>query len=452
VYRAVRVGQEHLGPAALKLSLLPWNARFTREAQLLARLSHPGIPRLLDQGALLHPTGAEFAFLVMEWVEGMPLYAWAEQHSPTGQQVCRVLAGLARTLEALHASGAVHRDVKGDNVLVQLSDRLPVLLDFGSGHFQGAPRLTWQSLAPFTPEYLSPQACLFDIRLARNRNSYYPPSAADDLYALGVTAYRLVMGQYPPAMDARQDEEGSWHVSSPDPRPLLERNPRVAPPLREVVLQLLSEVPEARGTAAQVAQALEAMADERVPQRPAQPLPVAEVPPPNVQAPASESERPRPVRPSSRAWAWAPWVALAALGVCALLLWNVPSAPVPPGRVSSGPLAPLASHAPDAGTAAVGEATPPKHQAPAKPPAEKKPVAQQPLPEPRPGQARPDQKGRCPGPRQVSINGGCWLHYSSMPTEECVENGGVLFKDKCYTPAHAPPKKAQPTSTPTEAR
>ena len=73
----------------------------------------------------------------------------------------RVLAQLARALEALHAEGAVHRDVKGDNVLVRLLDRRAMLTDFGSCHFQGAERLTWQSLPPVTPAYLSPQAALF---------------------------------------------------------------------------------------------------------------------------------------------------------------------------------------------------------------------------------------------------------------------------------------------------
>jgi hypothetical protein len=76
------------------------------------------------------------------------------------------------------------------------------------------------------------------------------------------------MGQYPPPLDARQDEQGSWHILCPDLRPLLERNPRVEPGLREVILRLLSEAPEARGTAAQVTQALEALSNEPVAQRP----------------------------------------------------------------------------------------------------------------------------------------------------------------------------------------
>jgi len=49
----------------------------------------------------------------MEWVQGTPLYAWAEQHAPSPRQVCLLLAQLARALEAVHAAGAVHRDVMG---------------------------------------------------------------------------------------------------------------------------------------------------------------------------------------------------------------------------------------------------------------------------------------------------------------------------------------------------
>jgi serine/threonine protein kinase len=412
VYRAVRVGQEHSGPVALKLSLHPWDARFAREAQLLSRLCHPSIPRLLDTGVLRLPPNSEHPFFVMEWVEGTPLYAWAQQHSPSHQQVCWLLAQLARALEALHAAGAVHRDVKGDNVLVRHADGLPVLIDFGSGHFQGAARLTWQALPPGTPAYQSPQAALFHIRSVRERDSYYAPSPADDLFALGVTAYRLLMGEYPPAMDVQEEEDGSWRVTSPDPRPLLQNNPRVEPWLRELILRLLSEAPEARGTAAQVAQVLE----------------------------ASVSQSPARPRALSRVQAWKPWLAWAAMAMVALMPWSQPR-----------PVAVSPEDAPESTTADDSDPTEPRRSTP--PPSESRSISQDsPAPEQPLRQARPDAKGRCPMRMQVAFNGLCWVEQASMPAEECVGSGYLRLEGKCYAPALDVPRKAVPTSSPGNAR
>jgi len=224
------------------------------------------------------------------------------------------------------------------------------------------------------------------------------------------------MGQYPPRIEPWQDEQGLWQAKGPDIRPLLESTPRVAPPLREVIVRLLSVAPEDRGTAAQVAQALEAA--------------------------AGGEERPERSRPPVRARAWKPWLTLAAAAACAVLLWSskwVPRA--------------LNAQAPDAGTVAVGDSSPTAPQSATPVPEEKKPLAKEPLPQPRPGQARPNEKGRCPGNKQVPINGGCWIDVSSsMSAEECVGNAGSLFKGKCYLPAPAPPKKTVPTSDPGEAR
>jgi serine/threonine protein kinase len=421
VYRAERAGFRRAEPGALKVSLLRWGWRMEREVELLSRLSHPGIPRLLDRGGPQPPAGNEYPFFVMEWVEGVPLYAWAEQHSPSGEQVCRALARLARALEAVHAAGAVHRDVKGDNVLVRLSNRLPVLVDFSSCHFQGAQRLTWQSLPPVTLDYLSPQARLFYIHSHYQPDVYYPPCAADDLYALGVTAYRLVMGQYPPPMDVRQDEQGAWQVRSPDVRPLLENNPRIGPVLREVLVRLLSDAPETRGTAGQVAEALESV--------------------------AGEVEHPEPSKPPVRARAWKPWLALTAAGVCALLLWHAKPLFVPPGP---------SVQTPEAGRVAVGDTSstePQASTAPGTEKSEKKPPAQEPLPEPRPGQLRPDKRGQCPVRQQVAINGGCWIDVNSLAdAQACAGSGYVFFQGKCLVPALEPPRKPQSTSSPPEVR
>ncbi|HLL04041.1 MAG TPA: serine/threonine protein kinase, partial [Myxococcaceae bacterium] len=75
LYRAVSVDPGRPEPVALKVSLSPWDLRFGREAKLLSRLSLPGVPRLLDSGVVRHASGNEYAFLVMQWVEGTPLYA-----------------------------------------------------------------------------------------------------------------------------------------------------------------------------------------------------------------------------------------------------------------------------------------------------------------------------------------------------------------------------------------
>jgi serine/threonine protein kinase len=142
VYRAVSVQDEHAAPVALKLALLPRDPRFVREVELLSRLSHPSAPRLVGHGEWQHPGGTLYPFIAMEWVDGVPLYDWAKLHPPASQQVLRWLAQLARVLQALHSQGAVHRDVKGDNVLVRRSDSRALLTDFGSGIYPGATTLT----------------------------------------------------------------------------------------------------------------------------------------------------------------------------------------------------------------------------------------------------------------------------------------------------------------------
>jgi len=448
VFRAVRVGQEQAGPVALKLAVHPWDGRMVREARLLSRLDHPCVPRLLDQGMLRWPDNTQRPWLVMEWIDGAPLYAWAQQHAPSYPELCLVLAQLARALEMLHAGGAVHRDVKGDNLLVRLSDRRPFLIDFGSAHVQGEERLTWQSLPPFTPAYLSPQAALFDLNLIRQPNAYYFPAPADDLFALGVTAYRLVMGQYPPVLQRQRDDAGHWRVECPDFRSLLDDAPRVQPVLREWILRLLSHVPEERGSAAQLAQALEAQAAEplKAPQRAR--APASEPPSPAIPAAPSAAEGPRRFRVSRPPRAFRPWLALVAAAGVVLLFWSQSRALfVSPEQAQA--------QSPDAGTAAVGESassTPPS----APPPALEQPLSQDAPLSAGPGQplrqARPDAKGQCPLPRHVTFNGFCWVELASMPAEECVRGGHTIHKGKCYGPVLELPQKTAPTSGPGKAR
>jgi serine/threonine protein kinase len=82
VYRAEREGFRRVEPGALKVSLLLWNWRMEREVELLSRLNHLGIPRLLDRGGSQPPGSGEYPYFVMEWVEGPRLYRHAlEDHA-----------------------------------------------------------------------------------------------------------------------------------------------------------------------------------------------------------------------------------------------------------------------------------------------------------------------------------------------------------------------------------
>jgi hypothetical protein len=490
VYRAVRVEveDEHSGAVALKLALLPKDPRFAREVALLEGSHHPSIPRLVDSGEWQHPTGTIHPFIVMEWIDGAPLYEWTRQHNPDSQQVIQLLGQLAGALQALHAQGAVHRDVKGDNVMVRHSDSRAILTDLGSGLPPEASLLTPQSLIPGTPAYRSPEAELFPLRFGRDATARYCAGPADDLYALGVTGYRLVTGQYPEFGEPFQDEAGTWQpgeLGSPPPCAL---NPQVEPRLNSLILRMLSARPEARGTAARLAEALEQATRSPVPES-TQPLleqeepltsagpgqePAAATAPGHLPRPSDRAEvrasearerlaeaepEVRVARESARergsakvdrlhanARPWRPWLATAAAGLVlvAWAWWAVPSkfveAPTVAQKEAAG-----AGQA-DAGTAGLGDAVSTASTTDTPAPSGQEGIAEEPLPEPLPGQVRPDAKGRCPHKREVALNGGCWMELP-MDREGCDLLSGHVFKGTCYVPIISPGR--QPTSSPT---
>jgi serine/threonine protein kinase len=226
VYKAVRVGQEQADPVALKVALMPGDPRFAQEAELLRRLNHPSIPRLEDSGEWRHASGEVFPYVAMEWLEGLPLYEWARRNNPTHQQVSLQLAQLAGALAVLQAQQCVHRDVKGDNVLVRLKDGHAFLTDFGTGYYPGAATLTPPLWFPGTPAYRSPESRQFEMQFGRDSRARYRAGPADDLYALGVTAYRLLTGRYPGIGAPRQDEAGNWGWDGVTPPAPHEFNPR----------------------------------------------------------------------------------------------------------------------------------------------------------------------------------------------------------------------------------
>jgi serine/threonine protein kinase len=252
VYLAVRVGEEAAGPYALKLARARGDARFGREAELLSRVRHANVPRLQGQGEWYG-----LPYVVMDWVEGVALYRWTLLCNPSWRQVARVLSKVAGALAAVHSVGGTHRDMKGDNIRVRHSDGEPVLTDFGACTWEGAAPLTVGG-PPGTPLYYSPE------RL-RSHLGLLPPGApsgagpADDVYGLGVTAFRLLTDSYP-FLEVDEAQRTQERLAGKPPRSPHELNASVPPELGALVLRMMAARPEERPPAHEVARTLEALA------------------------------------------------------------------------------------------------------------------------------------------------------------------------------------------------
>jgi hypothetical protein len=418
VYRVCLAEDPEAGGYALKLAREPGDLRFEREGELLSRIRHPHVPGLRDRGVWHDSQCKGYPYLVMQWVEGLPLYDWARLRGFTSRQVLQVLAQLARALEATHRHG-VHRDVKGDNVLVT-SEGHAVLVDFGCCRYPGARELTTGVLPPGTRAYRSPQA----LRHEREGDpaERYVGTAADDVYALGVTAYYLVTGSYPP-----QGTEGAPRLLPPG------QLASVTPELETLILRMLSDHPQARGTAGELAEALEQAekstgpaANERVwPSRSMLPTERASRPGPTRRHLARQALR----RHSKRlAVAGALAAGVLAGGLLPLLprLANKEQpaqlAAVEEEKQAEADVDERTVGLADGGVnevLAAAEAQP-SHGVPGY-------VMATPLPEkPEPGQKKPP----CKSPDQRAIHGGCWAPLATKPPcQDFYEHDG-----RCYAP------------------
>src|SRR5260370_15321151 len=172
--------------------------KFVAECEALDRINQPGVVQVLDDGETMQHQ----PFLVMQFVDGVPLRSAIVKGGMDLSRVCRIAEQIGQALTAAHEHGVIHRDLKPENVM--LCDlgggkEMPVLVDFGiatvsqPGHGEPQPTRVAGSYSYMAPEQMSGT-----------------PGAASDIYSLGVIAYEMVTGVRPFKLSASDPPMQLW--------------------------------------------------------------------------------------------------------------------------------------------------------------------------------------------------------------------------------------------------
>ena len=198
-------------------------ARLRREAEALALLSHPNILAVYEMGEL-----DGYPYLVLEYLYGHPLRQHLDMRSLPMEEALGMLEQLASAIDAVHAQGILHRDIRPSNVTI-LHDGTVKLVDFGQARQPGDTTVTLMGQLVGEPTYMSPEQL-------RNQ----PASPETDLWALGVMLYEMLAGR--PPFQGSSFPLVAHQVLMGQPAPILGASPAV----QAVVDRALEKDPEKR--------------------------------------------------------------------------------------------------------------------------------------------------------------------------------------------------------------
>ncbi len=220
--------------------------RFSREIELAAALRHPGIVRVYDSGR----TTDGRTYLVMEYVEGLPLDEWAASVGRDQTRILEVMARVCDAVQVAHTKGVIHRDIKPSNIRVDAEGQ-PRVLDFGlakiapgllgaepgahisatlteSGQFVGS--LPWAA-----PEQVNVKA----------EGPASAPDTRSDVYALGAVLYQLLTGHLPCDITGGLTT-ALRNITEVTPRPARLHRADLAEPVEVILAKALAKEPAHR--------------------------------------------------------------------------------------------------------------------------------------------------------------------------------------------------------------
>ena len=201
--------------------------RFIQEARSAARLAHPNVVNVFDQGQ-----DADSAYLVMEYLPGMTLRDLLQEYKTlTPEQTMDIMEAVLSGLAAAHKAGIVHRDLKPENVLLADDGRIKIG-DFGLARAVSANTATGQALLG-TIAYLSPELVTRGVADTRS-----------DIYAVGIMMYEMLAGAQP-FVGEQPMQIAYQHANDTVPTPS-SANPAVPIELDELVLWATARDPEQR--------------------------------------------------------------------------------------------------------------------------------------------------------------------------------------------------------------